>query len=257
MKNKIIKCLIMIIAIIPLAIISIGIVHLLWHGIDNVQISYDVISAICGTMILGIFSTIIASIVGCGCALYLSFYNNKISRIVDDMVGIMAGIPSIIFGLITYFILISYFGLDRSLFCSIVSIAMMILPFIIIKLKKVFNDEVQKRYIAYLSLGFNKEYIIMHLIAKEKIKEIISTMLLSMAYGIGATAPILYTGVVIQSNIPKSFSDPFMALPYQIYVIISNGGQVDYAYGLSIILLLIIIFLQIITKLFLRRDRRC
>ena len=50
-----------------------------------------------------------------------------------------------------------------------------------------------------------------------------------MAYGMGAVAPILYTGAVMQADVPHSLSDPFMSLPYHLYILVNNGFSLDYA----------------------------
>lgn len=48
-----------------------------------------------------------------------------------------------------------------------------------------------------------------------------------MAYGMGAVAPILYTGAVMVADVPGKLTDPFMSLPYHLYMLVNNGFSLD------------------------------
>ena len=77
-----------------------------------------------------------------------------------------------------------------------------------------------------------------------------------MAYCMGAVAPILYTGAVMQADVPHSLSDPFMSLPYHLYILVNNGFSLDYAYGTAFVLMLFLLIIQLICKFitYLRKD---
>ena len=69
-----------------------------------------------------------------------------------------------------------------------------------------------------------------------------------MAYGMGAVAPILYTGAVMQAGVPSKLTDPFMSLPYHLYTLVNNGFSLDYAYGTAFVLMLLLLIIQLICK---------
>ena len=85
---------------------------------------------------------------------------------------------------------------------------------------------------------------------------LLGTVALGMAYGMGAVAPILYTGAVMQADVPHSLSDPFMSLPYHLYILVNNGFSLDYAYGTAFVLMLFLLIIQLICKFitYLRKD---
>ena len=64
----------------------------------------------------------------------------------------------------------------------------------------------------------------------------------------GAVAPILYTGAVMQSKIPEKLTDPFMSLPYHLYMLVNNGFSLEYAYGTAFVLMAFLLCIHLICK---------
>ena len=85
---------------------------------------------------------------------------------------------------------------------------------------------------------------------------LLGTVALGMAYGMGAVAPILYTGAVMVADVPGKLTDPFMSLPYHLYMLVNNGFSLDYAYGTAFVLMLFLLLIQIICKCitYIRKD---
>ena len=86
--------------------------------------------------------------------------------------------------------------------------------------------------------------------------ELLGTVALGMAYGMGAVAPILYTGAVMLADVPGNLTDPFMSLPYHLYMLVNNGFSLEYAYGTAFVLLLLLLSIQFVCKLilYIRRE---
>ena len=63
-------------------------------------------------------------------------------------------------------------------------------------------------------------------------------------------------GAVMQADVPHSLSDPFMSLPYHLYILVNNGFSLDYAYGTAFVLMLFLLIIQLICKFitYLRKD---
>ena len=185
--------------------------------------------ALMGSIYLGALSALIGGILGIGAAIYLVFYSTgkRFSVLVNMAITGLSGIPSILFGLVGYTLLIYRFGLNRSLLCSALCVAAMIIPFVAIRAEKILEE-----------------------------KGLLGTVALGMAYGMGAVAPILYTGAVMQADVPHSLSDPFMSLPYHLYILVNNGFSLDYAYGTAFVLMLFLLIIQLICKFitYLRKD---
>ena len=107
-----------------------------------------------------------------------------------------------------------------------------------------------------LALGMSREYAVIRLILPVCAVELLGTVALGMAYGMGAVAPILYTGAVMVADVPGKLTDPFMSLPYHLYMLVNNGFSLDYAYGTAFVLMLFLLLIQIICKCitYIRKD---
>lgn len=206
--------------------------------------------ALAGSLYLGGFSALLGGLLGVFCALYLSFSSDYtvIHKIVQVAVSALSGIPSIIFGLVSYTFLIYKWGMQRCLLSAAITIAAMILPFVAIRAKKIFDETGEDIMRESLGLGISKEYTLRKLILPACMVELISTIALGMAYGMGAVAPILYTGVVMQADIPGKLTDPFMSLPYHLYMLVNNGYSLEYAYGTAFVLMAMLLIIQLLCK---------
>ena len=211
--------------------------------------------ALMGSIYLGALSALIGGVLGIGAAIYLVFYSTgkRFSVLVNMAITGLSGIPSILFGLVGYTLLIYRFGLNRSLLCSALCVAAMIIPFVAIRAEKILEEKGREYMKNSLSLGLSREYALRKLILPVCSVELLGTVALGMAYGMGAVAPILYTGAVMQADVPHSLSDPFMSLPYHLYILVNNGFSLDYAYGTAFVLMLFLLIIQLICKFIYER----
>ena len=99
-----------------------------------------------------------------------------------------------------------------------------------------------------IGLGLSREYALRKMILPVCFPELLGTIALGMAYGMGAVAPILYTGAVMQAGVPSKLTDPFMSLPYHLYTLVNNGFSLDYAYGTAFVLMLLLLIIQLLCK---------
>ena len=139
--------------------------------------------------------------------------------------------------------------MSRSLICAAITVAAMIVPFVAIRAKKIFDEKGIEYMRNSESLGLSKEYALWRLILPACLPELLSTIALGMAYGMGAVAPILYTGAVMQAKVPEKLTDPFMSLPYHLYMLVSNGFSLEYAYGTAFVLMAFLLCIQLLCKL--------
>lgn len=208
--------------------------------------------AITGSLSNGVLSQLISGFFGIGTGLYLAFYNEnrKLKGAIHLVNQVLSGVPSIIYGLVTYTVFIFILGQSRSLLVASISIAVMTLPFISLRAKKLFIEKGRDYYIQGLNLGLSREYTIRRVVIPNVWRDIVGIMLLSMAYGMGATAPIMYTGVVINAGHPKSIFKPFMSLPYHLYILVTNGISQEQAYGTAAVLMALLLLIQLTVRSF-------
>ncbi|MDD7362662.1 MAG: ABC transporter permease subunit [Peptoniphilus sp.] len=272
-KDFITKCILLFLGIATMAVIAFLFLYVFFKGSGIISVEFitgypsgtplgtdgGIFPALIGSLLSGLLSALIGGVIGIGAALYLSFYYDGrwFRKLVYLSVLGLSGIPSIVFGLITYVFLIYILGLPRCILCASIAVSMMMIPFVAIRAKKIF-DESRARYMERsLALGISKEYAIAKMILPHTALDILSTVALAMTYGMGATAPVLYTGAVMVSDIPQNLLSPYMSLPYHLYMLVNNGFSVEYAFGTAFVLLAMLLIIHLVIRvLYILRDAR-
>lgn len=206
--------------------------------------------AIVGSLYLGIICAVGGGLLSVATAIYLAFYckNKFLYEFISFSIQSISGVPSIILGLFGYSFLIMKLGISKGLISAGITLSIMIVPFITLRVEKHFREFSKDIIDASLALGVSKIYTITNMILKRSIGKIISTITLAVAYAIGAAAPIMFTGVAIFAKVPNSISDPFMALPYHLYILVNEGLSTNMAYGTAFVLIVIIVVINLLCQ---------
>ena len=209
--------------------------------------------AITGTLYLGILSGLIVFVFSIFTSVYLVFWgkDSVYSKIIKSGIHLLSGFPSVLFGLISYTVLIAEIGMKKSLLTASITVGIMIVPFVTLRFEKILEEN-SKDLLALISLGVSKSYGIFKMILPCSIRELISALFLGISYGMGAAAPIMYTGAVLWAKTPTSVFDPFMSLPYHLYILLADGISESYAYGTAAVLLCLLLLLDLAGKLILK-----
>lgn len=213
--------------------------------------------AIVGSLLLMFISSITASILGIATAVYLTLYNKnkKIESIIHIIIHSISGIPSIVLGLFGYSFLVFFLDLGVSLLAGAITLSIMIFPYIEVVTEKAIEEVDKKLIVSSYSLGIDKTYTFFKIILPQCIEEIVSGIMLSGGFTMGATAPIMLTSAVISAPTPDSIMLPIMALSYHFYILISQGISMENAYGTAFVLMSILIILNFLSMLIVRRRR--
>lgn len=203
--------------------------------------------AIIGSLYTGAVAAGIASILSFSISVYLVFYCHHIVlyQIYSFIIQCISGVPSILLGLFGYSFFLMVWGIPRSVLSAGLTLALMILPFVILRFEKIFQEFPQDIVDSSLSLGVSKVYTIWHIILPCRKREISSSVALAVAYAMGATAPVMYTGTVLYTGHLPGLLDPFMSLPFHLYILVSEGYAVEMAYGTAFVLLSIVFIIMI------------
>ena len=213
--------------------------------------------AIVGSLLLMFISSITASILGIATAVYLTLYNKnkKIDGIIHIIIHSISGIPSIVLGLFGYSFFVLFLNLGVSLLAGAITLSIMIFPYIEVVAEKAIEEVDKKLIVSSYSLGIDKTYTFFKIILPQCIEEIMSGIMLSGGFAMGATAPIMLTSAVISAPTPDSIMSPVMALSYHLYILISQGISMENAYGTAFVLMSILIILNFLSMLIIRRRR--
>lgn len=210
--------------------------------------SGGIFPAITGSLMSGLLSGFLGGILGLCTAIYLTFYvkNQTVKKYIMLALQCLAGIPSVVIGLFGYTFLIVELGINKSLLSASITLTIMIIPFLAIRMKKSLEETSKEQYISSLSLGVPKGYTIVKLVIPTAFKYIMSSLGLGIVFAMGATAPIMFTGAVIIATVPGKLTDPFMSLPYHLYILVNEGLSLEMAYGTAFVLIVIVLLINII-----------
>ncbi len=202
--------------------------------------------AIIGSIYLMILSSGFASIFSLATAIYLNFYTKKEKRkqLIQMTIQCLAGIPSIILGLFGYTLFVLKLNLGRSLLSASLTLAIMIFPYIEVRVENIISQVDPDLIKASYALGMPKYYTILRLVLPICKKGILASITMAAGFAMGASAPIVLTGAVLFADSPKSLKSPIMALPVHLYILTNEGISLDKAYGTALVLILMLILIN-------------
>jgi phosphate transport system permease protein len=266
-KNKLFKGVIIagtIISTLPLLLILFyifrqGIAAINWNFLTNLpkpvgETGGGVSNALVGSIIILLVSCIVAIPAGIIIGIYLSEETkSKLAYYCRLAVDVLQGIPSIVIGIIIYEWIVRPLG-GFSAFSGSLALALMMLPSIIKSTEETLKLLPESLKEASLALGVPYYKTILKVIVPTGISGITTGVILSISRVIGETAPLLFT----------SFGNPFMSTNIfkpmsSLPLIIFNYATSPYeewhqlAWGASMLLILMILFLNIITKIVQRK----
>lgn len=214
--------------------------------------------AIVGTFITFLLSSVISAFLAIMTAIYVRFYvkSAKVEKIFTIIIQCISGVPSIVLGLFGYTLLVYKMGLGKSVLSASITLAIMIFPFIEVRIDKLIQNFDTEKIEIGLSLGLDKGFVIRNIVLKGIKREIIQTITLGGSLAMGATAPIMLTGAVIHAGVPNSLSSSFMSLPYHVYMLINEGISTEMGYKTAAVLIIILILINVLSMIFGRKDTK-
>ncbi len=217
-------------------------------------------SAIIGTLIIVALASVIAIPIGIGIAVYLVDYGRRtvFAVIVRYFVDVMTGVPSIVFGLFVYIILVvSHVGGSASAaWKGSIALALLMVPVVARSSEVVLNLVPDALREAALALGTPRWRVVMRIVLPTALPGLITGSLLAIARGAGETAPLLFT-VSIANGTTFNLNGLMGSLPMQIFGNIgqANPALVQRAWGAALLLVSMVLLITIIGRLAARRSR--
>jgi phosphate transport system permease protein len=225
-----------------------------------------ILPAIVGTFELTMLSVLIAFPIGILTAIFLNEYGRPrwLVSIINTAINTLAGVPSIVFGLFGLALFVNALGFGVSLLSGSLTLAIVILPIIINATVEALRSVPREFREASLALGATRRQTILRVVLPAALPSILTGVIISVGRAAGETAPILFTAAAFfNRELATSVLDEVMALPYQIYALMTEGTkpefQVPIAYGSAIVLLFLVMginIIAIIVRYNIRRKRR-
>ena len=216
-------------------------------------------SALLGTLEIVGLAALIAIPIGVGVAVYLVEYGRQtwFARAVRYFVDVLTGVPSIVFGLFVYIVLILGGGFGGFAgWKGAVALALLGLPVVTRASEVVLNTVPNTLREAGLALGSPRWRIIFRVVLPTALPGLITGSLLAIARMAGETAPLLFTAFAINAT-NYDLGKPMNSLPLQIWNDVRQAQDrlVQRAWGAALALIALIFILTLAARLLSRRSR--
>ena len=216
-----------------------------------------IFSALIGSVYLITLTAVVAVPIGVAAAVYLEEYTNqssRLSRIIEVNVANLAGVPSIIYGLLGLELFVRGMRLDRSLLAGALTLALLVLPIVIIASREAIRAVPGTIREAAYALGATQWQTTKDHVLPLAFPGILTGIILAVSRAIGETAPLIAIGALTYvAFVPDGLLSPFTALPIQIFNWVSRpqaGFHINAAAG--IVVLLVVTLLLNALAIFLR-----
>jgi phosphate transport system permease protein len=213
--------------------------------------------ALLGTLWVIGLTALFAFPVGVGAAVYLEEYapNNRWTRLLKTNIANLAGIPSIVYGLLGLGVFVSLFALGRTVISGALTMALLILPVIIIASQEAIRAVPPSLRQAAFALGATRWQVARDHVIPAAMPGILTGIILSISRAMGETAPLLVVGAAAYVTFnPTGVTSKYTALPMQIYEWARRPQQEfqDLAAAAIIVLLVLLLMLNA-TAIYLRQ----
>ncbi|WP_141736739.1 phosphate ABC transporter permease PstA [Oligoflexus tunisiensis] len=177
-------------------------------------------SAIFGSIWLGGLTLIFSVLFGVGAAVYLQELANKnrLSNIIELSISTLAGVPSIIYGMLGLGVFVNFMALGRSVLAGALTMSLLVMPVIIIASREALKSVPDSIRMAAFALGATRWQTVRDHVLPAAIPGISTGVILAMARAMGEAAPLILLGALTYvAYVPEGLFDGFTALPIQIY----------------------------------------
>ncbi len=234
-----------------------GLPHINWQLLSTAPVytkdTIGILPNILNTLYVIFLTLLIALPLGVGCAVYLTEYasNKKFISVVEFTTETLAGIPSIIYGLVGLLFFARYLGLKVSLIAGCLTMVIVILPTII----RTTQESLKTVPISYregaLGIGATKWYMIRTIVLPSSINGIVTGCILAIGRIVGESAALLFTagvGTTIANNVVQAYKTGGGTLSVGLYMYAAERAEFDIAFAIASILLILVFFINVTTK---------
>jgi len=176
--------------------------------------------AFVGSLYLMVITACVSFPLGVAAAIYLEEYAPRgwLSRFIELNISNLAGVPSIVYGLLGLAVFVRAFQLERSLIAGGLTLSLLVLPVVIMSSREALRAVPPYVRDASLALGATKWQTVRRQVLPLSLPGIMTGTILALSRAIGETAPIVMIGAFgYISTVPTGLKSPFTALPIQIY----------------------------------------
>ncbi len=243
-----------------------GVAHISWEFLSTkpslLKGTNGILPNILNTVYIVIMTLLVVLPLGVGSAIYLNEYakNKKAVGMIELATETLAGIPSIIYGLVGMLIFCRFFSLETSLVSGAMTLVIMTLPTVIRTTQESLKTVPDSYREGALALGSGKWHMIRTVVLPSSMDGIVTGCILSVGRVVGESAALLFTAgmaneviKIWQAPLPKHAGS---TLTVALYMYAKERGEFDTAFAIAVILILLTLLLNIAAKLAAKKMRK-
>lgn len=258
-KNKWAKVVFLTSVLISLFVLAVLLIRIGIQGLPHLNLDFiqnlpsrkpeiaGIKTALVGSIwLMGVIS-FTSLLVGVGTAVYLEEYakKNKLTSFIQLNISNLAGVPSIVFGLLGLTVFVRYLSFGTSVIAAGLTMSLLILPIIIVSSQEAIRAVPSGIREASYAMGATKWQTISRVVLPSACASILTGVILALSRAVGETAPLVVLGLpLFLPFLPSSLLDSITVLPMQIYNWTSRP-QVEFhdlaAAGIIVLLLLLML----------------
>ena len=235
-----------------------GLPHVTWQLLSTspsmMKGTIGILPNILNTLYLILFTLLISLPLGVGAAVYLTEYakSRRFAAAVEFATETLAGIPSILYGLVGMLFFSQMLGFKTSLLSGGCTLVVMILPTIIRTTQESLKTVPQSYREGALGLGASKWHMIRTIVLPSSLDGIVTGCILAVGRIVGESAALLFTagvGTVVASNMFAAFTRSGGSLSVALYMYVSERGEFDVGFAIAAILMVLVLCVNGAAKL--------
>lgn len=243
---------------IILCILLKGLPHSSWELLTSkpslLNETTGILPNILNTLYIILMTLVIVLPLGVGAAIYLNEYakNKKAVRLIELAIETLAGIPSIIYGLVGMLIFVQFCSLGTSLIAGALTLVIMTLPTIIRTTQESLKTVPDSYREGGLALGAGKWYMIRTTVLPSAVDGIVTGCILSVGRIVGESAALLFTAGmanevlgILEAVTPGKAGS---TLTVSLYMYAKERGDFDTAFAIAAVLLILTLLLNLSAK---------
>lgn len=243
-------------------VVSDGWSRLSWQFLTSPPSRFPAVAGIypqiLGSLFVMIVTAALAVPMGIAAALYLEEYGGggRVARIIEVNIANLAGVPSVIYGLLGLGLFVRWMELGPSVLAGAATLALLVLPVVILSTREALRTVPMSAREGSYALGATKWQTIWHQVLPGAMPGIFTGLILAMSRAIGETAPLITIGALTYIPFaPTGLDSRFTVLPIQIYNWVSRPQAPFLENAAAGIIVLLLLLLTMNSVAVVLRDR--
>lgn len=202
--------------------------------------------ALTGTVWVVALTAVLAVPIGVGAAVYLEEYGDRgwWARLIEINIANLAGVPSVIYGLLGLGLFVRTLGFGRSVLAGAATLALLVLPVVILSSREALRAVPPSLREASCALGATRWQTVRHQVLPAALPGMLTGTILALSRAVGEAAPLIAIGALTYVPFaPDGIRSPFTVLPIQVFNWVSRPQAAfleNAAAGIIVLLVLLL-----------------